>query len=160
VTASVEQDVGDRVSDLAGSSQHVDVAAVGEHAADAPEDAVHRSRETGSYRLEATREILRAGRFDDGVDVIALNRVVGQPEPVTLAHLAPAPLELGHESPRSQSGNVALDLERDVTRMPRRQRHSPTVRVAPLRPGLAARAGTRASPTFRRREVETELAGS
>jgi hypothetical protein len=104
--ARVEQHVGNRVPDLARRPQHVDVATVGEDLPGAPEHPIHGPREASDHGLEPAGQVPRAGCLDQQVHVVALHRVVDDPEARALAHLAPAPLELGEQPARSQRGHV------------------------------------------------------
>jgi hypothetical protein len=92
--------------------------------------------------------------------VVALHRVVDDPEAGALANRTPAPLELGQEAARSQRGHVPVDPERDVAGMPRRERSSSPVRIARARPGLPPSSGSPAAPARRLRENERELTRS
>jgi hypothetical protein len=94
VAACVEQYVRDRVSDLAKASKDVNVAAVGEHRARAPEYPIHRPCEARSTRLETASQIPRTIGLDDHVNMVVLDRVMNETKSTTLAGLAPASLQL------------------------------------------------------------------
>jgi hypothetical protein len=94
VAARIEKHIGDRASNLTRSSQDTDVAAIGKHTAAAMKDAVDATRKTRGDRLQPTREIPRASRFDDHVHVVALDRVVNETKSTPLARRAPASLQL------------------------------------------------------------------
>jgi hypothetical protein len=138
----------------------VDVGAIDEHGARAVEGAVHGARETCGDRLHPAGEIPCAGRLDDDVQMIALDRVVDEPEAPALARPVPASLKLGYEPTDPQIRHVVSHLQGDVTGVPRRERCPPTVRVARLRSGLAPGSGSGTAPARRRHEVERELCGS
>ena len=130
MAARIQQYIGDRVPDLARSPQHVDVAAITEHAAGASKHAVHAARKARGDRLEPAREVPRATRLDDQVHVVALDRIMHETKSFPLARLAPASLQLGHQLRSPERGNVLPHPERDVTWMTRRQRFSSPVRIA------------------------------
>jgi hypothetical protein len=94
------------------------VSSIGEHRADALEDAVRRTRDPRAQRLHPAREIMRARRFDDRVDVVALDRVVDEAETPAFAGGAEALLQLTHDPHGPKGANVLTDLQRDVTWMP------------------------------------------
>ena len=102
MSTRVEQHVGDRIPHLTRRPQHVNVTAIREHAPRAVKHPVHAARKARGDRLETASEIPRARRLDDHVDVIALDRVVDEPETPALASLPPAALQLGDEPRRAQ----------------------------------------------------------
>ena len=157
VPARVQQHVGNRVPDLPRRPQHVHVAAIGEHAPSAVKDAVHATREARGDRLHPAREVPSAGRLDDHVHVVVLDRVVNQPKPAPLARLAPASLQLGHQPRSPERRNVLAHLQRDVTRMPACQRRSPPVRIPSRRSSLPPRTDPRTAPPRPRLEFELQL---
>jgi len=116
VATGVQEDVGKRVADFPGRPEHVEVVAVREHGAAAGEDAVRRARQARGDRLHSGSEIRRARGLDDCVHVVALDRVMRNPEPAPFAGLAPAPLELAHESRGAEGRDVAAHLQGDVAR--------------------------------------------
>jgi len=128
--ARVEKDVRNRVPNLARRPQHVDVAAICEHAAGAVKHPVHAARQARGHRLEPASQIPRTSCLDDHVYVVALDRVVNEPERPALASLPPASLQLGDEPGRTQRRNVLSHLERDMTRKTRCQRRPPAMRIA------------------------------
>ena len=153
----VEQHVGDCVSNFAWGSQHVDVAAVGEDCAYPSKDAIDGSSEACRERFEAAGEVLFAGRLDDQVDVVALDRVVNESEAAAVADFAPAPLELADEPSRSQGRDVLSYFQRDVTWMTRSERCSSLMRIAAVVSRLSPRTRTGAAPARRQFELEPEL---
>jgi hypothetical protein len=122
MAARVEEHIANRIPDLPRRPQHVDVAAIDEHTAGAVKDAVHAARKACGDRLEPARQITRTACLDDHVDVVSLNRIVNEPKSAALADFAPAAFQLDHEIPGPELRNVLLHLQRDVTRMTRRQR--------------------------------------
>jgi hypothetical protein len=92
------------------------------------------------------------------VHVVGLDRVMHEPESPALAGFTPRSLQLPHQLRRAKLANVSSDLQGDVTRMPRRQRRPPPMRIAPALARLPPGSGSRATPTRRRFELETELA--
>jgi hypothetical protein len=124
----------------------VDVTAVGENLPGAPEHPIHGPREAGHHRLEPARQVPRAGRLDQQVHVVALHRVLDDPEARAVPDLPPAPLELGQVPARPQRGHVPVDAEGDVAGMPRGERSPSPVRIARPGPRLAPGAGSPASP--------------
>jgi len=138
----------------------MDVAAIGEHAADAMEFPIYGPRKARGNCLKPARQVPRATGLDDQMHVIALDRIMNETKSAALARLAPASLQLGHQIRNSERGNVLPHLERDMTWMTRCQRCSPPVRIASRRPRLEPRAGPRAAPTRRRLELELKLSRS
>jgi hypothetical protein len=110
VTTRIQQDVGERIPDLARCSQNVYMAAISEHVTGAVKHPIHAARKARGDRLEPTRQISHTRRLDNHVNVVALDRVVHEPEPPALARLPPALLQLGDELRRAERGNVFLDL--------------------------------------------------
>jgi hypothetical protein len=88
--------------------------------------------------------------------MVRLDRVVHDSEAPALAGLAQRALELAHEAHRAQRRDILPDLQRQVTRMPRRKRSSLPMRVLRARGALAARtfAGDRPSGAQREDRVE------
>jgi len=132
----------------------MNMTAICEHSAGAAEYAIHGARESRSDHLEPARQIPRAPRLDDHVYVVALDRIVNEPKPSALACLPPASLQLGNEFRRTERRNILLHLQRDVTRMTRRERRPAPMWIATRRSQLPPRAGSRAAPARTGRKLE------
>ena len=90
--------------------------------------------------------------------MIALDRIMNDPKPPTLASLPPTSLQLGNDRRRAERRNVLLHLQRDVTRMTRRQRRPPPMRIATRRPRVTAGARPRPAPLRPRCEIQLQPA--
>jgi hypothetical protein len=157
VAAGVQQHVGDCVPHLARRPQDPHVGAIGEHPARVPEDAVRGAREARGDRLQPARQVAGARGLDDQVRVVGLDAVVDEAEAPALAGRPPAALELGDEARAAQRGKVRAHLQRDVAGMACGEGGASPMRIAPLRPGLAAGAGPRPAPARGRAQIEHEL---
>src|SRR4029453_2679808 len=85
VLPNVEQHVRQRAPHLPRRPQYPQVVAVGEDPASPREDAIHAAREARGDRLHPAREIPRARRLDEQMEMIDLHRVVHEPESPALA---------------------------------------------------------------------------
>lgn len=157
VLSRIQQDIRDRIANLARRAKNLQVIAIAQHAPATARDPVHGSREPSTERLHAAREISRARRFDDEVNVIRLERVVNDTESRSVAEFAEGALELADETGGAERGNVAADSQGDVAGMARGERGSGCVRVAAEQAGLAAGAGATASPSRCGGERERDL---
>jgi hypothetical protein len=157
VPPRVEQHVGERVPDLPRRPQYVQVIAVRQNGALAPEDAVHGASEPRAERLHAAGEIELACGLDDCMKVIALDRVVDEPEAAALARRSEAALQVSHQSPAAQRGHAAAHLQGDVAGEASRERSSRSVRIARIRSALASRAGAPAAPARDVAKIESQL---
>lgn len=92
--------------------------------------------------------------------VITLDRVVHEAEAATLPSGAKALLESVHEPSKAERRNVPPHLQRDVARMPRRERRTAAVRVTTHDPGLAAGALPPSAPAIALLQSEFELSRS
>jgi len=113
--ARVQQDVSERRPYLARRSQQVKVVAPVENRSNAPEDAVHRTREPRTDRLHPACERVPGIRLDDEVCVIALERVMEHAKIAPLARAAEASVELAHQPDRAKIRNVAANAQRHVS---------------------------------------------
>jgi hypothetical protein len=120
VATGVQEHVGKSIPDFSRISEHMNVTAIRQHPASSMKDAVHGPGKPRCDGLHSAREISRAGGLDDQVNVIALDGVMHEPEPAALADFPPSPLQLPHQLSRAQRGKTSLDLQRNMTRMPRR----------------------------------------
>ena len=93
VAASVFEDVGKRVMSLARCAQDVVVIAIGEQRTGAAPERVEALRDAGRERLNRERELGPTARLAQQVDVVALHRVVNEPE-----------LVVGSRSHRTEGG--------------------------------------------------------
>jgi hypothetical protein len=96
VPASVEQNIGDRVPDLARRPQNVNVAAVGKNPAGSSKDPIHGPRKARGDGLQPASQVARAARLDDQMNMVVLDRVVSEAKSATVAGLSPASLQLLH----------------------------------------------------------------
>src|SRR5687767_7131244 len=96
--ARVQEDVRNSVANLARRAEHVQVIAIRENRSAATEYAVHGTSEARSECLHAAAERIFIVCFYDQVRMIALNRVVAQPEVIPLEAGGEAALELAHQS--------------------------------------------------------------
>jgi hypothetical protein len=94
VLARIEQHVRQRVAHLAGSSQSADVVAAEKYGAHSVEDAIDSSRYARADRLHPTSQRLPARCFDDEMQVIALDRELGDAELTALARRGEATAQL------------------------------------------------------------------
>ena len=149
VTPRVQEHVGQGVANFSRRSQNVDVVAVPEGRSVTSEDAVHGACEPRSDRLHPRTEISRGGGLGDEMDMIGLDRVMGDPEASAITDLPPARLEFAHETNASEGRKVGSNLDRDVAGVSSGERSAPD--VADLRRYTALPSGTRSSPTPARR---------
>ena len=88
--------------------------AIGEHAAAQVEHAVRCARDASADRLHAGGEVAAARRFDDQVDVVALQRVVDHAEAGAVADGAEGAFEFADEADGAEGGDAAAELQCDV----------------------------------------------
>jgi len=81
------------------------------------EDPVHRSRKSRGDRLHSAAERLLSSRFDDQMEMVALDRVVADPEMTPLADLSQAGSKLAQEGLAPQRWNTGAYSERHVARI-------------------------------------------
>ena len=127
---------------------------IGEHRTGSFEDSVHRSGEPCSDCLHATPESVSAFGLDDQMSVIALQRVVHEPERASLTRPRERSLHFAHELHCSQRRDVLSNLQRYVGREIASEALARAVadpRVRPWRPS-GARSSTAVSDP-----VELEL---
>jgi hypothetical protein len=122
VVPDVQEHVGEGISHLAGRAQDPQVIAAVEHGASSAERAVHRVREPLRDRLHTAAERGRPLRLDDQVYVIALHRVVHEPEVTALARLPQARAQLAKKRPPAQRRHALAHSKRDEARMVPRER--------------------------------------
>ena len=153
----VQEHVGQRVPHLARRAEDVQVVTIRENWTAAPEDSIHGACDARGDGFHAAREVLLAGRLDECVNVVVLDRVVNQSEAPALARRSEAALELANQPGRAKRGQVALHLQRDVAGMTPRERCARTMRISRIRAALAARARAPSSPARCRAQIEVEL---
>jgi hypothetical protein len=99
VVPCIHQHVGERVPHLARAGEDALVVALGEHSAGAPERAVHGEREARAERLHRAPERGAIARLDDQVHVVALDRVVDEPEARPLLRSPKGGFDCPHDAP-------------------------------------------------------------
>ena len=92
--------------------------------------------------------------------MVRLDRVVHDPEATALAGLKKRALELTDEARRAERGNIAPDLQRQVTRMSRSKRRSLPVRILRVRTTFAAGTFATTAPAGSNAKIEFELSRS
>jgi hypothetical protein len=108
MAAGVEQHVGERVSHLPRAGEDPQVIPVGEHPAGPPERPVHRWGEARRERLHPSSERIAIARLDDRVRVIGLDRVVDEPEVLSLVAAPEGGLELADDLTLTQGRQAAI----------------------------------------------------
>lgn len=123
--AEVGEYVGERVADLARRSQGVPVPPIGPKCAVAREELVDVKRDANRQALHAPRERALVARFDDEVDMIALDGELQQAKPLDIAtrcarqgesHRGKYMLAAQHGQPRAQSDMNRLGRAMNGTR--------------------------------------------
>jgi hypothetical protein len=156
----IQQDVRESVPHLARRTKCVEVIAVREHATAHGEDSVHGPRESCGERFHSAGEIVRAGRLDERVQVVVLDRILNESEAPALARLGEAALELAHQSNGSQRRQSTPHLQGDVAGMTPRERRARTVIRARARAALAARTCSHSAPARCLTEIEFQLSSA
>jgi hypothetical protein len=128
-----------------------------QHRPRAPQRAVHRASEPRGERLHPAPELPRVVRFHDQVSVIALDRVVDEPEAPALAPRRERDLDRAHDARAAQRRDVAAHLERDVTRPRAIERFAAGVRNVRLRAPRPARVLAASAPARLRAQTQCEL---
>lgn len=139
--ACIQEHVGDRVPNLARSAKHADVIPIREHRTASPEDAVHSLREPRTDCLHSAPERFPILCFDDHMRVVALERVVNETKRVAFTPPRERVLDLAHELHCSQRGNIASNLDGDVSREQAGEAFARAVADARIPPGLPSGAG-------------------
>ena len=155
MTARIEKHVSQRMPHLARRAEDVEVKTICQHAARSPEHAIHRPGQARGNGFHPASKLSLACCLDQQVNVIALNRIVNQPEAPAVARRSEAAFLLANELHASQRRQPAPHLQRDVTRKARRERTPRAMRMSRARAALAAR--TRASSTPARALAKSEL---
>jgi hypothetical protein len=137
----------------------VKVIAIREHGAASTEHAIHCSRHARADRFHSAREVSRARRFHERMQVIVLDRVLHESETPAVARRSEGALQFTNQPYATQRRQPAPNLQGDMTGMTPRKNTSRPVRMLRARAALAAR--TRASSTparcFSEIEIEIEL---
>jgi len=121
------------------------VVAIRDHGPRAPEPPVHGLREADPEGLHPAPEGLAIRGLDDGVEVVALDRVVDEPEALPPAHPAEGVLDRAHDGDRAKRCDSGAHPERHEAGEPRCEALAGQVGHAPVRqPGSP---GVRPSPT-------------
>lgn len=135
---SVLEDVDESVADLARRSKVVTVVAIREDATTTSEDDVELAREPAGEAADAASESLTMRRFDDEMDVIALDGVVDDAKPVFGSAPQRIP-ERGIDALRSKARRVPNDSHGDVNGIATRKPRSLQVSQSrPPRPGFSS----------------------
>jgi hypothetical protein len=112
VLAHVEEHVGERIPHLPWRAQSLQVVPTEQHAAFAPEDSIHRPRDPRANRLHPSRESFLSRRLHDQMKMIALDRVVTDPEPASFANFAQAGSKRAQEATAAQGRDVPCHAKR------------------------------------------------
>ena len=126
VSSGVQQDVGNRSADFEGRLQHSHVVSIGQDRAAAPEDPMHGTRQARSDRLHASAQGSGVVSLDDQVRVIALQRVVDEPEVAPVAGDRERTLDFADELRGSERRDTRPHLQGDMTREARSDTGCPT----------------------------------
>jgi len=145
VLAGVQQHVGQRIPHLARRSKHPQVVPIGQHRPPSATGPVGGSGQPGADRFHPAGEIARARGFDEEMGVIALERVVHDPEAPPLACSVQAPPPFAREPGLAQRGDAATDPEHHVTGKAGGERCAAAMGIAG--PGSARATGARAAAT-------------
>ena len=121
VVAAVEQDVADRVANLARRPQRAGVVAVREQAAAAVEQRVDAAREPHAEALHAAREGGLASGLDDQVEMIAQDVEVDDAEVTAMTAGRDRGPHHAHDALAAQRRQAADDPQGDVDRRARRE---------------------------------------
>jgi hypothetical protein len=134
---------------------------IGEHATVSARGTVHGAREPRGYGVHAAPEGLAVVCLDEQVRVIALERVVHEPEPRTLASGSERTFDLLHDANDTQRRNVIAHPQGDVCgeALERGALQVPHAAIL-LVPWLAARAITPAAPPLRCVHRQSKLSSS
>ena len=145
---AVEQDIADRVADLARGAQRAGVVAVREQAAAALEQRVDPTCEANSEALHAAREGGLAGGLDDQVEVVAEDVEVDDAEVAAMTAGGDRGPHDAHDALAPQRRQAADDPQGDVDRRARREAWAWCVGVRRRAAGPAG-AGAPAAATGR-----------
>jgi hypothetical protein len=121
------------------------------------ERLLSRTNHSQRNRLHAVPEISRARRFDDQVQVIALNGPVGDPEASSLAALLHRRFECTDEASRSERRQSGAHFQGDVARRRPSEARATPMRIAANRCPPSPRTFTPAAPSRKAPKTEVEL---
>ena len=150
----IQQDVRQRMPDLARRPHDPLVEALQDHGPPSSEDPPDGPRNARADRLHPTPERARILRLYQEMDVIPLHGVRDEPEPVPHPRLAQRALELAHEPHGAERGNAPPDAEGEMRGMMsgaggrdawRTCRAPPGLRPAPTRRPPHPKEGFRSS---------------
>ena len=130
---------------------------VREHRPPPPEHAPHGMRDADRHRLHPAREDARVLRLDDQVQVIALDRVVHDPEPGPAAQRPKGLLDASYEPRLPEPRHPAPHAQRHVTWLVPREPLARPMEHAWPRPGPSPRTLAATAPPRNRLEFELEL---
>lgn len=140
----IEQNIPDRIPDLAGGPEDSQVVAIPEEAPAPPERTAHCPHHPPGERLHPATEGMLVLRLHDEVCVIWQERVVHQPELSTLAASRESLLKRPHEGRGPQRRGSPAHAQRQVARVARRKLRPTPVTNPRMRPRLRSR---RLAPT-------------
>ncbi len=149
VSPSVQEDVRERVPNLARRAQRAHVVAIREDRTAANKHSVHGSGEPRTDRLHPTTQVLCARRLRNQMHVVHLDRVVDETEPTALAGSSEARLHFAHEPRDAQRRDVAPYAQGHVAGMSRGEGRPAAMGITADRPRLATRAGSAPAPARR-----------
>ena len=136
------------------------MVALGEHASVAPRDSIDGARKTRTDRHHPAPERVLIPGFDDEVRVIALQRVVHDPEVATLAAVREGALDLPHDARVAERWETGPQAQGDVRGHQSRERLAGDVRHGGTLAGLAAGAQPPPTPPPGFGQDERELRGA
>lgn len=114
---AVQEDVPQRIANLARRSQLVRVVAIGEYRPSAAEHSIDGSCEPGTDGHHAPRQRRAIGRLDDEMEMVRLQRVLSHTKLLALARLSHAVFQLVSHGQTAQRGEARPNAERDVHRV-------------------------------------------
>lgn len=132
---------------------------VREDGAPPSKDAIHRACDAGADRHHPARQRPRAVGLHQQVHVIALERVVHDPEGGALAACPERALDLAYDAAVAEGRDVGAHAQRDVARRVAGDAAAGATGGAGAGTRLVPRARAAATPGASRRELEKELGG-
>jgi len=156
----IQQDVRQRMPDLARRPHDPLVEALQDHGPPSSDDPPDGPRNARADRLHPTPERARILRLYQEMDVIPLHGVRDEPEPVPHPRLAQRALELAHEPHGAERGNAPPDAEGEKRGMMSGAGGPRCVAHMSRTPRLASRADSPPAPSEGGLQIERELSGS
>jgi hypothetical protein len=145
VLPGVHEDVRERPAHLEWRAQQVQVVAVAKHRAPPPGDSLQRPGDPRGQRHHAASERAPVRGFDEGVEVISLERVLEEAEVAALGPAAEGALESAGQAALAQRGQARAELQRHVAGQVSRDVRPGAVAHPRIRSGLPPSAGSRAA---------------